>query len=639
MRKNTGYVNSFDVIDINKGEVTFDTIYKEDILKKLEYTYKLYYNKSMDSIPNSDSNVAVIQAFLTNLTNNYNELSYDSNILNSDELIRLKKIYDVGVATSPSLSITTVTIPTTTINDLLDDINRFELIKESLTEPDLRKYYFQVYSTSNEYTDGEANFDSLIITNSQNLSQMITDITNTAEDLRNADIHVYANLAAFPSTGILNEVYYATDTRLNYIWNGSAYVRTTSWGLTGANKLNIRLNRELNDNLETVKADAIEFAVHFANLIKYLYYGIKNPDLGNEGITLDLYNFMKAYFNTRYPQFNLTPFERFNEVPLSNHYYGKSFRKIALKLYGGSFNGFAAQTDEVEMDSIRYFWRDLLQPLYFGSNSYKANLSNVIPTSIKNTLSISNTDKDTIYNQLNVLLRVLNCDVITSYREDINDGYQIETHSISGEFQAVPKISIPYGYFYYNIYNPNTITLTSDFYNYLHFARTWGSPYTGPLMRSVITNFYTTKSNNILDGDLYPLVKGIWNNASNDQTYRLVAIGANLKHKCNALYSIIHSTITSGELNRVNEFDESSLFSTFVVRSTVLGQLVNSPSAIGMSSSAQTAYTNLLSSLNIPLSFWGSLPITIPYNNTHLSGVIAYDSEAVFELAFHGITP
>ena len=64
MRKNTGYINSFDVIDINKGAVSFNGIYKEDIVKKINNTYDLYYNKSMDNVPNSTSNVETIANFL-----------------------------------------------------------------------------------------------------------------------------------------------------------------------------------------------------------------------------------------------------------------------------------------------------------------------------------------------------------------------------------------------------------------------------------------------------------------------------------------------------------------------------------------------------------------------------------------------
>ena len=64
MRKNTGYINSFDVIDINKGAVSFNDIYKEDIVKKINNTYDLYYNKSMDSVPNSITNVTIIEGFL-----------------------------------------------------------------------------------------------------------------------------------------------------------------------------------------------------------------------------------------------------------------------------------------------------------------------------------------------------------------------------------------------------------------------------------------------------------------------------------------------------------------------------------------------------------------------------------------------
>lgn len=642
MRKNTGYINSFDVIDINKGAVSFNDIYKEDIVKKINNTYDLYYNKSMDNVPNSTSNVETIANFLNNLTNNYNDLDIESNILNIDELIRLKKIYDLGISPSPDISVTTVSIPTDVINDILDDISRFELIKDSLTDPNKRKFYFQVYSTSNEYTSGEANYDSLIITNSQNLEQMIDDITKTAEDLKNDDLLIYNNLASFPVIGVVGEVYLANDTKIKYEWNGSSYVVSTNTSyFAGANKLNLKLDRELNSKLSTIKADAIEFAVHVANLIKYLYYGIKNPDMGGGGITLDLYNLMKSYFNTKYPQFNLTPFERFNEVPVNQHYIGKSFRKIMLKLYGGTFDVYSIPTGEVEMDSIKYYWRNLLQPLYYGTNVYKSNLSNVISSSIKNSFSLlNNTEKDTLYNQLNVLLRLCNSDVYNSYREVINDGFEINLQGITGDFQSVPKISTPYGKFYYNQSNLVTITLTSDYYNYRSFARTWGSNISPPAVyNAVITNMYASKTNSILNGDLFPLIKGIWNNSSDDNTNRIYGSSLNLKHKCNALYSIMHSTIVSNELNRVNEFNVITLLTTVIKRYTIVGELNNSPSAIGLSSSATTEYINILNALSIPTSIWGSIAVTIPYNDANLSSIKNYDVESAYELEFHGIIP
>ena len=111
MRKNTGYINSFDVIDINKGAVSFNDIYKEDIVKKINNTYDLYYNKSMDSVPNSITNVTIIEGFLNRLNTNCNNITPEENILNTDELIRLKKIYDLGVMTTPDISVTTVSIP------------------------------------------------------------------------------------------------------------------------------------------------------------------------------------------------------------------------------------------------------------------------------------------------------------------------------------------------------------------------------------------------------------------------------------------------------------------------------------------------------------------------------------------------
>jgi hypothetical protein len=42
-------------------------------------------------------------------------------------------------------------------------------------------------------------------------------------------VHTYANLGSFPGTGIVGDLYVATDTGLYYRWTGSAYVETVSY--------------------------------------------------------------------------------------------------------------------------------------------------------------------------------------------------------------------------------------------------------------------------------------------------------------------------------------------------------------------------------------------------------------------------
>lgn len=45
------------------------------------------------------------------------------------------------------------------------------------------------------------------------------------------DVDNYANLAAFPGTGVANQLYRATDTGLVYFWSGSAYVTTDDYAV------------------------------------------------------------------------------------------------------------------------------------------------------------------------------------------------------------------------------------------------------------------------------------------------------------------------------------------------------------------------------------------------------------------------
>lgn len=631
MRKNTGYINSFDVIDINKGEVSFNDIYKEDIVKKINNTYETYYNKSMDGVPNSVNNVATIQNFLVNLTNNYNSLDVSSNILNTDELIRLKKIYALGIMPIPDISVTTVSIPTETINDILDDISRFELIKDSLTDPDKRKFYFQVYSTSNEYTIGEANFDSLIITNSQNLEQMIEDITKTAEDLKNDDLIIYDSLVNFPVVGVIGEVYLANDTDIKYEWNDSEYVISTNTSyFAGANKLNAKLDRELNSKLETIKADAIEFAVHFANLIKYLYYGIKNPDLGGGGITLDLYNLMMSYFNDKYPQFDLTPFERFNEVPVNNYFFGKSFRKILLKMYGGTFDVYTMQTSgDILMDNIKYYYTDSLNTLYYGSNAYKSNLSNVIPVAFKTVIDGNNELQNTVYNQLNVLLRLANSYTITGFDNLPSGNFYYHPYQSSLKYSTGTTI--------YTTQIGNYPNLTNDFYGVNHPSTAYiGASY------YTIGNPTTTKNEVFFNTQLYPLIEGIWNNSVTDNTNRRVGGSLNLKHKCNALYSIINSTLVGNDLTRINEFDSSNLITTRLLASKIIGRMNYYPSSIGVTGEALTFLNNVLTALsieNFPTIGSGYISLKVPYSYSVIQSNLTYDSEVEYELEFYGITP
>jgi hypothetical protein len=63
----------------------------------------------------------------------------------------------------------------------------------------------------------------------------VSDLTNDAGYLTQDNVVEYANLAAFPVTGVIGTIYIAIDTGLFYSWNGTTYIPSSapSTGITG----------------------------------------------------------------------------------------------------------------------------------------------------------------------------------------------------------------------------------------------------------------------------------------------------------------------------------------------------------------------------------------------------------------------
>lgn len=596
-KRSTGYVNAKTIIDVNKTSVTFVSVYKADIQRKIDETYNTYYNKSTDNIPTSISSLNLIRSFMQRLDEgDYNNLNFNANILTDDEFIRLKTIVTLGKSTNPDITISPTYVPDEEIAQLTEMVDRFRELKTILTDPDLRNNYFKVYPTALEYTVGESNFDALIISNSEDLNNIINEIDTTANDLQD---------------------------QINGPVNG----------------INKRLEDALTTQLNQNKTEAILFSQYFVILLRYLYYGCRkfsdtdttkgilrwDANVNNKDNVVKL----KAYLNgnASYVGIYLPDFDRFDTEPTeyppySKDSFGKSYRKLISIFYGGAFN--EGYVTNPAIDIFQQTTNGMIADLYYGSNAYKANLNNKINPSIKQNLNffgdMSNTDLNTVYESLNVMMRLSNSYTITGM-----SGYNT-ANILDNAFQTSLRYSV--GTVVYHVNNPE-YRLTTDFYG-VTTPPTWNG--STPTYITINAPSYTLTSQ-ILPTmyKSYPIIRGLWDNAEGSVD-RNMGGSLNLKHKCNMLIALLNGDYSNGTITG-KEFDETDLLNTWFNQYTCLGALYTDPYTIFATSQERTFYLQILSALNIPLFAYSGAPYKHFVSDFH-----TFDKEGVRENEFHGIT-
>jgi hypothetical protein len=503
-KRGTGYINADDIIKVNQN-FKFLNIYQDTITKKINDTYNIYLNKSIENLPNSILRMTLVASVMNRLAyNNYNDLSKTSNILTQDELVILN-----GIRTYTTAASSIVLVPQPILDELNAEVAKFLNLEQVLSNPIEREYYFRTYSTDIEYTKGEAEYDSLIISNSDNLAAIYKEIKRISIEL---------------------------DDKINGPVNG--------------------INNKIAVAIPSFEGDAIDFRDNYKRLVKYLYYGIKNPDnLSNDGLiyedilnplNTDTFVKMKEFFTTKYSTVYLPEFDRFTTVQSGTNRFYQSYRYLITRLVGGTFNGWSPSTrlidaanDELKSKLTQY--NALSQPDPHSNGTFIEKY-NIFDYTVPLWLYIDTGGylaQNFIF-QISKLIQfnnVIQYNALNTYRR-VGSTYYYQHTDLSEAYST--QFLQPIGYYY----APNDITLVStNIYGYGNNL-TVGGVYT--LTLSSIESGLTT---NIINDIVLPALNS--NISDNSNT---LFVKFNLLHKANLLKLLN----TDGTSFSANEFSAAN---------------------------------------------------------------------------------